>query len=72
MLSANNIPWKYYGGGFNADGTDGPFDGSYCNICNPFEYQANYPSVVADHMRDVTDLFTDLVNGTLPGQRFPM
>jgi len=43
-----------------------PFNGSYCNICNPFEYQSNYPSVVADHMRDITDLFTDLANGTLP------
>ena len=65
-LTASNIPWKYYGGGFNADGTSSPFNGSYCNICNPFEYQSNYPSVVADHMRDVTDLFTDLANGTLP------
>jgi len=34
-----------------------PFNGSYCNICNPFEYQSNYPTVVADHMRDITDLF---------------
>ena len=66
VLTANNIPWKYYGGGFNADGTNSPFAGSYCNICNPFEYQSNYPSRVADHMRDVTDLFTDLANGTLP------
>ena len=66
VLSANNIPWKYYGGGFNADGTASPFNGSYCNICNPFEYEASYPGMVADHMRDVTDLFTDLTNGTLP------
>lgn len=66
VLSAHNISWKYYGGGFNADRTSSPFAGSYCNICNPFEYQANYPTVVADHMRDVTDLFSDLVNGTLP------
>jgi phospholipase C len=66
VLSANKIPWKYYGGGFNADGTTSPFNGSYCNICNPFEYEVNYPSMVADHMRDVTDLFTDLKNGTLP------
>ena len=66
VLTANNIPWKYYGGGFNADGTSSPFNGGYCDICNPFEYQSNYPSVVADHMRDVTDLFTDLANGTLP------
>jgi phospholipase C len=66
VLSANSIPWKYYGGGFNADGTTSPFNGSYCNICNPFEYEASYPGMVADHMRDVTDLFTDLANGTLP------
>jgi phospholipase C len=65
VLSAHNIPWKYYGGGFNASGTRTPLD-AYCNICNPFEYEASYPSMVADHMRDVTDLFTDLTNGTLP------
>jgi len=66
LLSAHNIPWKYYGGGYNVDGTASPFNGSYCNICNPFEYQASYPSMVAEHMRDVTDLFSDLANGTLP------
>jgi len=65
VLSAYNIPWKYYGSGFNVSGTDGPPD-AYCNICNPFEYEANYPSMVADHMRDVTDLYADLANGTLP------
>ena len=64
LLSAKNIPWKYYGGGYNVTGT--PLDGLYCNICNPFEYQLNYPAMRADHMRDVTDLFNDLKNGTLP------
>jgi phospholipase C len=64
VLSAQNIPWKYYGGGFNTSGTGAL--SAYCNICNPFEYEASYPSMVADHMRDVTDLFTDLTNGTLP------
>jgi phospholipase C len=67
VLSAHNIPWKYYGGAFNASGvTTNPLNGTHCNICNPFEYELNYPTMVADHMRDVTDLFTDLVNGTLP------
>jgi phospholipase C len=66
LLSAKNIPWKYYGGSYNVSGTGAPLDGVYCNICNPFEYQVNYPSMRADHMRDVTDLFTDLKNGTLP------
>jgi phospholipase C len=66
LLSAKNISWKYYGGGYNVSGTKAPLDGLYCNICNPFEYQVNYPAMRADHMRDVTDLFTDLKNGTLP------
>jgi phospholipase C len=66
VLTAKNIPWKYYGGGYNASGTTNPFNGSYCNICNPFEYELNYPSMRADHMRDVTDLFTDIQNDTLP------
>ena len=64
-LSGKNIPWKYYGGGYNLAVAGNPVNG-YCNICNPFEHQANYPSLRADHMRDVTDLFVDLKNGTLP------
>lgn len=39
---------------------------SYCNICNPFEYELSYPSLIPDHMRDVVDLFSDIKNGTLP------
>jgi phospholipase C len=66
LLSARNIPWKYYGGSYNVSGTGTPLDGIYCNICNPFEYQLNYPAMRADHMRDVTDLFNDLKSGTLP------
>jgi phospholipase C len=66
LLSARNIPWKYYGGGYNVSGTGAPLDGLYCDICNPFEYELNYPAMRADHMRDVTDLFNDLKNGTLP------
>jgi phospholipase C len=65
VLSAHNIPWKYYGNGFNASGLGGPLD-SYCNICNPFEYELSYPSLITDHMRDVVDLFSDIQNGTLP------
>ena len=67
LLSAKHIPWKYYGGSYNVSGTGAPLDGIYCNICNPFEYQVNYPAMRADHMRDVTDLFNDLKNGTLAG-----
>ncbi len=64
-LNDKHISWKYYGGGYNASVAGNPVNG-YCNICNPFEHQANYPSLRADHMRDVTDLFADLADGTLP------
>jgi phospholipase C len=66
VLTAHGIPWKYYGGEFNDADTLNPLGLLYCNICNPFEYEAGYPGMVADHMRDVTDLFDDLVGGTLP------
>jgi phospholipase C len=67
VLTAKNVPWKYYGGGYNASGVaTNPFNGSYCNICNPFEYEVGYPAMRADHMRDVTDLFADIANDTLP------
>jgi phospholipase C len=65
VLTAHNISWKYYGGGFNFAGTSSLL-ATYCEICNPFEYEANYPDMVAEHMRDVTELFADLTNGTLP------
>ena len=64
-LNDHQISWKYYGGGYNLAVAGNPVNG-YCDICNPFEHQANYPSLRADHMRDVTDLFADLKNGTLP------
>jgi phospholipase C len=66
VLTAHGIPWKYYGGGFDAADTLDPLGLLYCNICNPFEYEAGYPAMVSAHMRDVTDLFSDLVGGTLP------
>jgi phospholipase C len=65
VLTAHNISWKYYGGGFNYVGTNSALAAD-CTICNPFEYEAGYPGMVAEHMRDVTDLFMDLANGTLP------
>jgi phospholipase C len=65
VMTAHNISWKYYGGGFNFEGTASPLAAD-CGICNPFQYEANYPAMIAEHMRDVTDLFMDLANGTLP------
>jgi phospholipase C len=68
-LNDKGIPWVYYGGGYNLAVAHNPVNG-YCTICNPFEYQSNFPAQRADHMRDVTDLFNDLQNGTLPAVSF--
>src|SRR5215468_2648313 len=45
-LNDHNISWKYYGGGYNLAVAGNPVNG-YCDICNPFEHQANYPSLRA-------------------------
>jgi phospholipase C len=68
-LNDKSIPWIYYGGGYNLAVANNPING-YCTICNPFEYESNFPAQRADHMRDVTDLFNDLQNGTLPAVSF--
>ena len=68
-LNDQGVSWKYYGGGYNLSVAGNPING-YCTICNPFEYEANFPAGRADHERDVTDLFSDLTNGTLPAVSF--
>lgn len=68
-LNDKGISWIYYGGGYNLSVAHNPING-YCTICNPFAYESNFPAQRADHMRDVTDLFNDLQNGTLPAVSF--
>ena len=66
VLTAKNIPWKYYGGGYNASGVGNPINGITATSAIRSSIRLNYPAMRADHMRDVTDLFVDLKNGTLP------
>jgi phospholipase C len=77
-LNANGISWKYYGDQWNNYvpdpyqlnyGVNGPKADEYCNICNPFQYDTSImsnPDQVAAHMKDVTDLYSDIAAGTLP------
>jgi phospholipase C len=61
-LNDRGISWRFYGGGLNR-GT------GFCQICNPFEYQASVmgdPASVAEHIKDTVDMYTDITNGTLP------
>ena len=77
-MNAYGISWKYYGDQWNNYvndpyqlnyGTNGPNADEYCNICNPFQYDTSImsnPAQVAAHMKDVTDLYSDIGAGTLP------
>jgi len=72
------VSWKYYGDQWNAYltdkyqlnyGTVGPNSDAYCNICNPFQYQTQImtnDAVRTEHLKDTTDLYNDIADGTLP------
>jgi phospholipase C len=72
LLTANDLSWTYYGEGWDlyvADPTDSnPFD-QYCNICNPFQYQAQVmgnPTATLAHIADESQLFEDIDANMLP------
>lgn len=80
-LNDNGISWAYYGAAYNAavnlaNGSTNPADAvgsAYCNICN-FESYAS--SIMGDttqrtaHIKDSTDFYTAIGNGTLPAVSF--
>jgi phospholipase C len=77
-LNDKGISWAYYGDQWNAYlgdkyqlnyGTVGKKSDQYCNICNPFQYESSImtdPAQRAAHLRDTTDLYQAIQNGTLP------
>jgi phospholipase C len=73
--------WNQYVGlnGFPGDkyqlnyGTVGPNSDQYCNICNGFQYQTQImtnDAIRTTHLKDTTDLYNDIANGTLPAVSF--
>jgi phospholipase C len=81
-LLAARVSWKYYGDQYNQYLTDkyqqnygavGPTSDQYCNICNFFQYSTSMmtnPSVLANNLKDTTDFYNDVKNGTLPAVSF--
>ena len=72
VLLENQISFRYYGEGWNAYVQD-PRINLYCNICNFLQYTASImtdPARRAEHIRDVTDLYNDIVDDTLPAVSF--
>ena len=81
-LLDKNVSFKYYGDQFNAYLTDkyqlnygavGPTSDQYCNICNFFQYSTSImtnAAVRTAHLKNTTDLYRDIANGTLPAVSF--
>ena len=76
-LIAKNISWAYYGDQWNTylanpDGNYVTADNTYCNICNPFQYVTSIMTSPSgrSHLRDTTDLYAAIHNGTLPAVSF--
>jgi phospholipase C len=75
-LLEKNISFKYYGDQWNIYKND-PYmttlGDEYCNICNFFQYSTSImtnPALVAAHIQDTTDLYSDIQNNTLPAVSF--
>jgi phospholipase C len=81
LISAH-ISWKYFGDQWNNYVRDpyqlnyraiGANTDEYCSICNPFQYDT---SIMADtavrtaHIQDISDLYEEIANGTLPSVSF--
>jgi phospholipase C len=70
-LIAKNIPWVYYGGGFNDAVAGKP--NAFCPICNPMQYAASIygnSTLIKQHTKDIVDFFADVANDTLPSVSF--
>jgi phospholipase C len=69
-LNGKGISFVYYGGGYRAWLSGNPeLRALYCQGCNPFEFQSSImrsPGRRTAHLKDTTDLFSDIASGTLP------
>ena len=71
-LNERNISWGYYGDQFDrylADKYQTNPEDEYCNICNWAQYSTSImtnAAVRAAHLKDTTDLYAAIANGTLP------
>jgi phospholipase C len=82
VLLENHVSWKTYNDQWDAYlndkyqlhyGTVGPNSDQYCNICNGFQYQTQMmtnDAVRTAHMKDTTDLYSDIAKGDLPAVSF--
>lgn len=72
-LNEKGVSWAYYGGAYAAAVAGQPIGAAYCNICNFESYTTAIMGDAAQraaHIKDATDLFAAIDNGTLPAVSF--
>ena len=70
-LSAHNISWRYYGGGFNVASHDPPVNDLYCAICNGFQYATSIMTTsLRQNLVDLEQFYTDVASNQLPSVTF--
>ena len=72
VMMAKNLPFKYFGEGWDLYVSDptgaNPYD-RYCNICNPFQYSSSImgdPALREAHIGDTTELYEDIASNNMP------
>ncbi len=69
-LLDKGVSFKYYGDGWNVDvPSPGSLLDTYCNICNPFQYETRImtdASLRTAHIQDLSNFYTDVKAGQLP------
>ena len=74
VLLNGSVSFAWFADGWNMSVAEpnNPND-TYCNICNPFNYQSKFmadPSMRGVATQDITDFYADLHNDTLPAVSF--
>jgi phospholipase C len=69
-LLDKGVSFKYYGDGWNQDVTNpGTVLDTYCNICNPFQYETRIMTNTAlrtTHIQDLSNFYDDVAADDLP------
>jgi phospholipase C len=70
-LSAHNISWRYYGGGFNVASNNPPENDLYCAICNGFQYATSIMTTsLRQNLVDLEQFYSDVAANQLPAVTF--
>ena len=69
-LLDKGVSFKYYGDGWNVDVTNpGSALDTYCDICNPFQYETRIMTnagLRTEHIQDLSNFYADVQAGKLP------